>query len=193
MPHWIADMWAYGLLGVLLLVAAVTDARSGKIGNWLTYPAVAVALIGHTLAGGLTGGDAGRIGLVGSLGGMAVGFLPLLAGWLAGGVGGGDAKLMAAVGALAGWRFALAALFYGFAVAAVMALVVMVRRRILRRTLLRIGRFLLLLLGPLRPGDPATRESPKIPLGVALCIGSGLALLEVIFRGPLARKILLGL
>ena len=94
--------------------------------------------------------DQAPMGLAGAAVGLAVGFLPLLAAWMAGGIGGGDAKLMGAVGALAGWRFALAAMFYGFLIAGVMAVAVMLKRRITRKTLARIFRFLYLVFTPAR-------------------------------------------
>ena len=192
MLQYVANLWSFFVLGAMLVIAAITDVRSGKIHNWLTYPVVAIALIGHTLAGGLTG--YGRwMGLGGSLCGLAVGFLPLLAAWLAGGIGGGDAKLMGAVGALGGWRFAVAGMFYGFAVAAIMALIVMLRRRITRKTFGRVLRFLALLLTPTKPADPATEDSPTIPFGLALCIGAAVALLEAALQGPFASKFLLGI
>ena len=187
-----ADVWAMVVLGLVLVAAAVTDLRSASVYNWTTYPAIAAGLIGHTLLGGMTG-YGGQMGLTGALAGLAVGLLPMLAVWLMGGVGGGDVKLAAAVGALAGWRFTVATLFYGFIVAALMAIVMIVRRRIAVRTLKRIARFLFLLLTPSRPADPATEDSPKVPFGVALCIGAALAMLEVIVAGPEARKFLLGI
>ena len=193
MPHLAADMWALCVLAVVLVAAAVADIRSGKIQNVITYPAIAVGLIGHTLTGGVFGDGEARIGLTGSLVGLAVGFGPLLVAWLAGGIGGGDAKLMAAVGALTGWRFALAAMFYGFLIAAVMALAVMIKRRIVRRTLVRVGRFLYLIFTPGRPADPATADSPKIAFGLALCLGSAAALVDVLLRGFAAEKLLLGI
>ena len=193
MPHPAADMWALCVLAIVLLAAAIADIRSGKIQNVITYPAIAAGLIGHTLTGGVFGESQARIGLTGSLVGLAVGFAPLLVAWLAGGIGGGDAKLMGAVGALAGWRFALAAMFYGFLIAAVMALAVMIKRRIVRRTLVRIGRFLYLMFTPGKGGDPATADSPKIAFGLALCLGSAAALVDVAFRGFAAEKLLLGI
>jgi prepilin peptidase CpaA len=191
-PQWLADFWALGVLAAVLICAAVTDLRTGKIHNWTTYPAAAIGLIGHTLIGGI-GGDEHSLGLSGSLAGLAVGFVPMLLAWQAGGIGGGDAKLMGAVGALAGWRFALATLFYGLAVAACMALIVMLRRRIMRKTLGRVFRFLVLLFTPTTPADPAAEDSPKIAFGVALCIGAALALIEVAVKGPVAEKFLIGI
>jgi len=124
------------------------------------------------------------------LAGLAVGFGPLLVAWLAGGIGGGDAKLMAAVGAMTGWEFTLTAMFYGFAVAALMGLAVMLRRRILRRTLLRVLRFLYLAFTPARPADPSAPDSPKIAFGLALCIGSAITLVETLWRAGMAGRLL---
>jgi len=38
------DVIAYVSLAALLIAAAVTDVRTGKVFNWLTYPAVLVGL-----------------------------------------------------------------------------------------------------------------------------------------------------
>lgn len=181
-------LWAYAVLAVVLIIASVTDVRSGKIYNWLTYPAIAIGLVGHTLVGGLTGSPArgdepATIGLLGALLGLLVAGGPLLLAAMAGGIHGGDAKLMAAVGALTGMRFALAALFYGLIVAAIMALVLMVMRGVTGATLKRIGQFLWLSLASRSKGpDPARADSPKVPLGLAMCIGSAAALVEIFIR-----------
>lgn len=187
--------WAYGaysILAVMLVAAAYTDVRYGKIHNAITYPAVVIGLIGHMIGGGAGYRELPPLGLGGSAAGLAAGFLPLLVVWLAGGIGGGDAKVMGAVGALTGWRFTLAAMLYGFAVAAIMAIVVMIMKRVTRRTLGRIWRFFLLLFTPGGRTDPATAESPKVPFGLALCVGAGIALVEAMVRGPVANKLLLG-
>jgi prepilin peptidase CpaA len=181
--------WAYGVLCAVLAVCAVTDVWKGKIYNAVTYPAVAAGLIGHAVIDGMVGyGEA--LGLDGALAGLLVGFGPMFVAWRAGGIGGGDAKLMAAVGALTGWRFALSALFCGLLVSALMAVGVMIRRRIALRTLGRIWRFLYLALTPTRPSDPAVAGSPKVPFGLALCIGSGAALVDRFLGGPMAARLL---
>jgi len=190
MPH-IADVWQYFVLAAVLVIAAVTDLRSGKVYNWLTYPAIAVGLIGHTLLGGWGGAD--KMGLLGAAGGLAAGFLPMLAAYLAGGLGGGDAKLMGAVGALAGWRFAISAMFFGLLIAALMALGVLLYKRMLADTFKRLGRFVFLLLTPGKPADPTTPDSPKVPVSLAFAMGAGVALVEVIIRGGEAPKWFLGI
>jgi prepilin peptidase CpaA len=184
-------MWSLGVLAVVLVVAAVVDVWKGKIYNVITLPAIAVGLIGHAMVGGVTGSER-EMGLAASAAGLATGFLPLMVAWMAGGIGGGDAKLMAAVGALAGWRFALATMFYGFLIAALMAIIVMLKRRIAKRTMARIFRFLYLVFTPARPADPVTDESPKIPFGLALCIGAAAALVLECLRGAAAPKWPLG-
>jgi prepilin peptidase CpaA len=184
--------WPYYILAVVLAAASLTDVRQGRIPNWITYPGVLAGLLGHTLVGGLTGRGPLALGLGGSAAGLAVGFLPLMAAWLAGGIGGGDAKAMGAVGALTGWRFTLAAMLYGFVVAAIMALIVMIRKKTTRQTLGRVWRFLVLIFTPGPAVDPATKGSAKIPFGLALCIGAALALIEALWRGPVANKLLLG-
>ncbi len=186
-----AKYWPLVILGVVVLLSAIVDVRSGKIYNVITYPALIVGLVGHTFLGGISGKQsAASIGLAGAALGVLVGAGPLLLAWLAGGIGGGDVKLMAAVGALGGTGVALATLFYGFAVAAVMALAVMLKKKITKRTLGRILRFLYLLFARGKPAGPSSPESPKIPFGLALCIGAAGALVDVLLGGPAARGIL---
>ena len=178
------ESWAIAALAATLAAAAVTDVKAGRILNAVTYPAIAIGLLGQTYLHGWGG-------LAQSLGGFAAGFGPLLACWALGGIGGGDAKLMGAVGALTNWQFALAAMICGFAVGAIMAVGVMVRRRIVRRTMGRIWRALCLALVPGVKGDwPAEADSPKIPFGLALCIGAAAALADSLLGGPIARGLL---
>lgn len=176
------------MLVVLLVVAAFTDLKCGRIYNAVTYPAVAIALIGHTLAGGLHG-QGQWFGLVGSLAGLAAGFVPLLIAWKAGGIGGGDAKVMAGIGALMGWKFALATLFYGFLAAAIMAIIVMIRKKVVVQTLTRMWRFVYLAFTPSKPAPPTAAESPKVAFGVALCFGAAAAIAEFLLTSnePLSK------
>jgi prepilin peptidase CpaA len=77
---------------VVALVGCVTDLRTRRIPNALTFSAAATAVVFHGI-------DAGLAGIGHSLAGLAVGlalFLPLFA---LRGLGGGDVKLLAALGA----------------------------------------------------------------------------------------------
>lgn len=190
------DSWAYGMCAVVLIQAAVCDVRTGKIYNRITYPAIVVGIVCHFLMGGWIGEQPvtgiGRMGLVDSIVGFAAGFLPLFVAWLAGGIGGGDAKIMGAVGALVGWRFVLTAMFYGFGVAVVMAVFIMIRRRIAVKTLGRIWRFLWLALLRAGPAAPDGADSAKLPFGLALCIGACIAMVLTSIYGPVKNLFLLG-
>ena len=119
------------VLFLVLIVAAITDVRTGKIHNWTTYPAIAIGLIGHTLIGGLTGMD-DSFGLVGSLGGLAAGFVPMFVAWFSGGIGGGDAKLLTAVMFWAGPANGLIFVLSMGAIGFVMAVGLIILRRVLK-------------------------------------------------------------
>lgn len=180
------ELWAIAVLAATLIAAGVTDVKTGRIWNVVTYPAIVVGLSVQSYLGGVDG-------LTRSLAGLAAGFGPLLICWVCGGIGGGDAKLMGAVGALTNWHFALTALFFTFTAAAVMAVVVMIRRRIVRRTLRRIWRSVCLALVPgVKGGGPADGDSPRIPFAVAACVGTAVALADRLLDGMLATVLLAG-
>jgi len=169
------------VLVVALVAAAIRDVRTGTIPNAITYPAILLGLIGQTAFGGPEG-------LAVAAGGLAAGFVPMGILWLLGGIGGGDAKLMAAVGALSNWRFALASLAMAFVIAALMAIVVMIRNRIIRLTLQRIG--LTLWLSVL--GERAENVVPSgatVPFGAALGLAVAMAWLDALLDGPLSMAL----
>ncbi|NLF31658.1 MAG: hypothetical protein GX591_12320 [Planctomycetes bacterium] len=172
------DAWALAVLAAALIAAAVRDVRTGTIPNAITYPAILAGLIGQAVFGGADG-------LAAALGGLAVGFGPLLILWLLGGIGGGDAKLMGAVGALSNWRFALASLALAFAAAAVMAVVVMIRNRIIRLTLQRIGLTLWLsVLGG--RADDVVPGGATVPFALAVALAAAAAWLDALLGGPIS-------
>ena len=82
------------VLFAALIVASVTDWRTGKIPNVLTFPLLAVGLAMQATIGQ---------GLVFGLLGFAVGFAIHFPLWLLQVQKGGDAKLMIATGAFVGW------------------------------------------------------------------------------------------
>lgn len=82
-------------LMIVLLIAVVTDLRSSRIPNWLTFPAMGFALAGHAWLGSMHG-------VLFSLAGLGTGLGLFLLIYLAGGIGAGDVKLMAAIGAFVG-------------------------------------------------------------------------------------------
>lgn len=89
------------------IAVAVTDVRSFRVPNKITYPFALGGIVFHLVTGGFPG-----LGM--SLAGLAVGFAVLLFLHVLGAVGAGDVKLMAGVGAWLGVTSAV----YLFAVAA---------------------------------------------------------------------------
>ena len=83
------------LLTCVLVTAIGTDLRSSRIPNWLTFPAMGFALVGHAWLGGLPGA-------IFSLAGLGAGLGLFLILYVSGSIGAGDVKLMAAVGAIVG-------------------------------------------------------------------------------------------
>ena len=175
--------WIYfALLGAVLVVAAVTDLRHQIVPNRLTVPAIALGLLLHGAEGLTRGGWAG-LGdeLIVAFAATLVGLVPMALLFLAGGLGGGDVKLVGAVGAISGsWQCVLGTVFYGFLLAAVMAVVLMVRHRIVKRTLQRLLGAALSAYGRSKVHLP--RDSPKVPFALAVCLGGLLAGAEHLLR-----------
>lgn len=104
------------------LVAAVLDARSGHIPNWLTLGTLVVAPLLQALAGG-------KWAFVFSLlGAASSALLPLLL-YRAGGMGGGDVKLLASLGALLQPLAGFHAVTYAFVAGALWAVVLLARQK----------------------------------------------------------------
>ena len=135
-------MWIASLMGLLLglllcLGASRFDIREGRIPNALTYPAIAVGLLGWPIVGWVLGGGvlAGELSRA-AWGGFLSAAIPYLLLVLTAGLGMGDMKLMAALGALnASWRMVLAVTVYALAVALIMCVWIMIRRGLVRQTL----------------------------------------------------------
>jgi len=107
-------------VAAVLTLACISDLRTRRIPNVLTFSAVAGALLFHLVTGGLS-----AVGL--SLAGCFLGALLFVPMFALRGMGGGDVKLLAAVGAWIGpsevAMVALAASVAGGAIAVVVALV----------------------------------------------------------------------
>ena len=83
------------LASLFALTAGITDLRSRKIPNWLTYPAMIAGFAAQCVLNGWRGALASIEGLV-----LFGGFFLLF--WLVNAMGAGDVKLAAALGAIVG-------------------------------------------------------------------------------------------
>ncbi len=175
------------LAGLLLpviatAIAAVTDARTGRIPNWLTLPLI--------LAGvGLQAVSRGSAGLLLALTGLTIcGLLPWLLhrGTQGKAIGGGDVKLFAGLGAVAGPFVGLEIQLSAFLLLGVFALVQLAFRGQLFRVL---RNSLFLAMNPLLPAkwkQPLESTSlTEMRMGPAIAV----AVASVFVRDELAALI----
>lgn len=178
---------AFGLLCVVLCIAAVTDLLTEKIYDWLTYPAFLAGLVVWLGVGWAEGGIGGAgSALIACAAAVAVGFGPFLVVFYLGGLGGGDVKLMAAIGTLtASWQCVLDTMVYGLAVAVVWAVVVMITHGIVKQTMVRVLNAVVAAAG--RAKVSLESDSPRVPLAFSFCVGgvvAGMQHLLGLFEAP---------
>ncbi len=106
------------------------DLYARRVPNLLTCGLAATGIVVAALG-------AGSLTLPQALAGFAIGFVVMLPGHIVGATGAGDVKLMAALGTLLGPRGALLAFFYTALAGGVLAVIVAIRRRMLRDTVAR--------------------------------------------------------
>ena len=159
---------AYVMALSIGFVAVVTDLRSRRIPNVLTFGSALAALAYHLVTGGGSGFAGASLGW---LAGVAFFFLP----FALGGLGGGDVKLMGALGAWLGAATAVWVALYAGIAGGLLALVVAAYRGYLGTAL---GNLWLLLMhwrvsGP-RPLDELTLEGghgPRLAYAVPIFVG----------------------
>jgi prepilin peptidase CpaA len=155
-------LWLDALVLLAALVSVVTDLRFRKIPDWVTLPAVGLALGLRLWREGLGDFDTGVLsGLLGAAIGAAV-FGGIA--WARKGLGWGDVKLMVAVGAAFGYPLTLAALLFVSLAGALQAIVVVIWQRAVFDTARQLfSRWS-------KAGEPRTER--HIPYGVAIALGS---------------------
>jgi prepilin peptidase CpaA len=150
-------------------IAVVSDLRTRRIPNILTFGAASAALMAHTLVGGMGGAMSAAGGwLVG-----AIVFFPVFA---LGGMGAGDVKLLAALGALLGPRATVwVCLFTGIA-GGVMGVLVALGSGYLSRALANLyGLLMFWRVSGVRPAPQLMLETHKGPrLAYAVPVFAGL-------------------
>lgn len=152
---------------VFAMAAGFTDLRWRRIPNWLTYPAAPIAVALHAIAGRW---PEARL----SLEGLALGLGLLLPLVLLRSLGGGDWKLVGALGAFFGWRRLIDVLLVTLLINALMAIVLIISKRRIWRTLRNMGRLLAAFFRLHLPEKDLTLDNPeaiKVPFGVAAAVG----------------------
>jgi len=165
----------YLFLTLILLIAVINDLCFRKIPNWLTFPAMVMAIVYHAMARGLEG-------FLFSVAGVGVGIGLLIIPYLKGGMGAGDPKLMGAVGGVLGPRGVFAAVIVTFLVGGVYAIILLAWHGYLRESLMRYWTIIksFLYTKNLTYIPPTENEKkPKLCYGVAIALGT---FISVIFK-----------
>jgi prepilin peptidase CpaA len=158
---------------VIALVACVTDLRSRRIPNTLTFGSALAGMIFHTA-------HAGTAGLLASLAGWGLGVLFFALPFALGGMGGGDVKLLAALGAWLGPKLTVWVVLYTGIAGGILALVVALARGYLRQALSNVS---LLLshwtvngIGRVDEVSLAGSSGPRLAYAVPIFVGMIMAL-----------------
>ena len=160
-------------LFALLAVAAVSDWRSYRIPNWLTFGGALFALVYGTLAARTP-----AVGAASAFGGLGIGFAAMVPFYVIGIMGAGDVKLMAMAGAFIGPEQTLMAVLFTFIAGGVAAMAFAIHRR-------RVGHMLANVkdaaqgvmfsgMAGMRPSGriDASLSIGKLPYGICIAAGT---------------------
>ncbi len=151
-------------LFIALAISLITDLKTRKILNIVTYPAIILGFSFNTFFGGVGGLKFSAIGF--TIGFVLFGVFNFL-----GGIGMGDVKLMAAIGALKGGMFAIFSIIYIGIAGGVLTIIYLIIKGSLGVVLLQT---LYLTFSPFsKKIKDKVKEMPKIylPYGPAMIIG----------------------
>jgi len=164
------------LLLVLVGLACYFDVKQRRVPNLLTFPAMALGLAANGAFGGLKGLGLASLGIVA---GFAILFVPFALNW----VKGGDVKFAAAIGAVKGWPFVGWALVFGVIWGGFLALLFLLRRRMLRYAARKAVGFVLAAILLRETKFVANPRGGYLPYGVAIALGAMTSLALELWRG----------
>ncbi|OIJ11057.1 prepilin peptidase [Anaerobacillus alkalilacustris] len=150
------------VLLITLAISFITDIKSRKIFNIVTFPSMFIGIIFNTITFGWEG-------LFFSILGLLTGFGLLVIPYALGGIAAGDVKLLMAIGALQGSSFVFGSFLYITIIGGVIALVLLIMQGELRNTIKRI--FTTAQLKTLN-GLNKNELHHAFPYGVAIVLGT---------------------
>jgi prepilin peptidase CpaA len=163
----------YAVAIVIGLAACVTDLRSRRIPNVLTFGGALAAIVFHTAT-------AGTAGLVSSLAGWVLGVAFFSLPFVLGGMGGGDVKLLAALGAWLGPELTIWVALYTGIAGGVLAFIVALIRGYLRQALANLRllfvHWSVMGIGRVDEVSLAGSKGPRLAYAVPIFVGMVVAL-----------------
>jgi len=160
-------------LAVALVTAAVTDLKSQRIYNWLTFPLILAGFATHTVFGGFEG-------LKFAAQGFGLGFIVMGIPYFMGVMGAGDVKLMAGVGAWLGIEATFTAFLFTSMAGGVYAIGMLVRdRELFKSVISNIVNSLFVLAATHKFNFvPASKGKglPRLCYGAAIAVGTVVAM-----------------
>jgi prepilin peptidase CpaA len=156
----------HGVLLLALISAGISDVRSSRVPNFITFPLILVGLGFHAIA------ESGN-GILFSVEGLGLGFSLLIGFYVYGGMGAGDVKLLAAVGAVVGPLNVFVGFLFASLLGGLYAVAMMGWHLGLSRTAERI-KIILVSMAFMKVNVAASLEQTSLPkLRYALVIGLG--------------------
>ncbi len=168
-PHILTSL---ALIFSIGFIVCYYDVRYRRIPNVYVLTGFFCGLAANAWLGGWQGIGRSLLGCAGAFG------LMLLMRWFSRATGPGDVKWFAAIGAIIGWPLVPQAFFSVLLTGAVLAILTKFRAGELRS----LGERVMLIMYGLLPGNTAPRfpvpanKKEALPYGVAICLGSVLAL-----------------
>jgi prepilin peptidase CpaA len=155
-------------LTVILIIAAISDLRSYKIPNWLTFSTIIAGIVYYTYAKGYQG-------FLFSVKGVFLGIALLIFFYFMGGTGAGDVKLMGAVGGLLGPKGVFMAFLFTTLLGGIYAIVLLALHGGLKDKVKRYGMMLKTFIFSHRmiyiPPDNKEKK-PILCYGVVIALGT---------------------
>ncbi len=158
------------LLGILTVIAAVFDIRYRRIPNWLVLAGIIVGFSWNVFSSGWSG-------LLHAAEGLGLGFILYFPLYLIRARGAGDVKLLAAVGAITGPGNCFLIFILTAVLGGIIALILLLIRGRLRKTLFNVGwmlQDLMHLRAPYKSTeelDVTSNKGMRLPHGAMIAVG----------------------
>lgn len=182
MNQGLIEIFPATFLTVILIIAAISDLRSHRIPNWLTFSTIVAGIVYHTYT-------KGSQGFLFSIKGLFLGVSFLLIFYFMKGTGAGDVKLMGAVGGFLGPKRVFTAFLFAALIGGIYSIVLLLLhggfKDMAKRYGMMFGTFILPKRVIYASAENAENKEkrPVLCYGVVIALGTLLSVMrEVIYK-----------